>query len=75
MTCMNHSFMLNPLRTCQVIKCFLEINEIVEQIPLALQMFLDEDLTFEDLFVFHLTLKHAALLTVVLQSCISDGGA
>ena len=32
------------------IKCFLEVDEIVEQVPLVLQMFLNEDPTVEDLF-------------------------
>ena len=32
------------------IECFLEVNEIVEQVPLVFQMFLNEDPTVEDLF-------------------------
>ena len=32
------------------IECFLEVNEIAEQVPLVLQMFLNEDPTVEDLF-------------------------
>lgn len=36
--------------TPYLMKCFLEINEIAEQVPLVSQMFLDEDPTAEDLF-------------------------
>ena len=32
------------------IKYFLEVDKIVEQVPLVLQMFLNEDPTVEDLF-------------------------
>ena len=39
------------------IECFLEVNEIVEQVPLVLQMSLHEDPTVEDLF--HWALKPA----------------
>lgn len=34
----------------QTINCFLEINEIVEQVPLVLQIYHDDDPTVEDLF-------------------------
>lgn len=45
-----------------LIKCFVEINEIIERVSLVLQMFLNEDPTIEDFFHCALSSTETCLL-------------